>query len=218
VAVLIPEGTAEGVIALVKFAASNEYRSTNVARNIEVAPAMDVFTGIELKAQADGPVSADANLSFYSTSTNERFTYNQADSDEASAKIDLVFTHHSIYKNGDTNLEMSFQSPNEQNLVNMWNDFPLIPFPYDATNKNLTYIKWLEGFNSADWDNLDVAGIDAAIGDIGTQTILIGVYNDDFIGFQTVEGKKGIIKVTATNPVTDPYNEATVTFDVKVQR
>jgi hypothetical protein len=179
---------------------------------------MDIFTGIELKAQADGPASADANLSFYSTSTNERFNYNQADTDDASAKIDLVFTHHSIYKNGKTNLEMSFQSPNEQNLVNMWNDFPLIPFPYDATNKNLTYIKWLEGFVSADWDNLDVAGIDAAIGDIGTQTILIGVYNDNFIGFQTVEGKKGIIKVTATNPVTDPYNEATVTFDVKVQR
>lgn len=215
VAVLIPEGTAEGTVTFVKFTASNEYKTTMLERNIEVAPAMNIFTGVELKAQADGPISADANLSFYSTSTNERFTYNQTGTEGVAALIDIVFTHHSIYKSTETNAEMSFQSPNEQNLVTMWADFPLIPFAYNKDNKNQTYFKSLTGI---DWENLDAAGIDAAIGDIGTLSILRGLNNDDFVGFQTVEGKKGIIKITATNPVTDPYNEATVTFDVKVQR
>lgn len=214
VEVMIPEGTAEGTMAMVKFAAATEFKTTTVERNIEVAPAMDVFTGIELKAQADGPVSAEANLSFYSTTTNERFNYNQANTDEASALIDFVFTHHSIYKGSETNAEMSFQSPNEQNLVTMWNDFTLIPFPYNKDNKNQTYFKLL---TTVDWDNLDVDGIDATVGEIGTLTILRGLNDGDFVGFQTVEGKKGIIKITASNPETNPYNEATITFDVKVQ-
>ena len=214
VEVMIPEGTAEGTMALVKFAAATEFKTTMVERNIEVAPAMDVYTGIELKAQADGPASAEANLSFYSTTTNERFNYNQANTDEASALIDLVFTHHSIYKGTETNAEMSFQSPNEQNLVTMWNDFTLIPFPYNKDNKNQTYFKLL---TTVDWDNLDANGIDTTVGDIGTLTILRGLNDGDFVGFQTVEGKKGIIKITASNPEHNPYNEATITFDVKVQ-
>ncbi len=214
VEVMIPEGTAEGTMALVKFAAATEFKTTMVERNIEVAPAMDVYTGIELKAQADGPASAEANLSFYSTTTNERFNYNQANTDEASALIDLVFTHHSIYKGTETNAEMSFQSPNEQNLVTMWNDFTLIPFPYNKDNKNQTYFKLL---TTVDWDNLNADGIDTTVGDIGTLTILRGLNDGDFVGFQTVEGKKGIIKITASNPEHNPYNEATITFDVKVQ-
>lgn len=215
VEVMIPEGTAEGTMALVKFAAATEFKTTTVERNIEVAPAMDVFTGIELKAQADGPASADANLSFYSTTTNERFNYNQANTDEVSALIDLVFTHHSIFKSTLTNDEMSFQSPNEQNLVTMWNDFSQIPFPYNKDNKNQTYFKSL---TTVDWDNLDADAIDATVGDIGTLSILRGLNDGDFVGFQTVEGKKGIIKITATNIVHNPYNESTITFDVKVQR
>lgn len=211
----IPTVTPVGTVVLVKFSAATAGFNTVVERTIEVIQPLGAYTNIELKAQADGPTTADANLSFYSASTNERFTYNQAGTVAAAQLIDLVFTHHSIFKNGNTNAEMSFQSPNEPNLVTMWNDFPLIPFAYDASNKNQTYFKAL---TNVDWDNLTYESIGTAVGDIGTLTILRGIDNGDFIGFQTAQGKKGIIKVVSTNPIHNPYNDATITFDVKVQK
>jgi hypothetical protein len=181
-----------------------------------IAPAtsMSNYQGVKLQAQADGVNSAGTNLTFYDANANERFTYNQANENANAAKIDVVFTHHSVFKGTATNAEMKFQSPNEANLKTMWNDFPAIPFAYDITNKNQTYFKKL---TTVDWDNLSYDAIATTVGDIGILSQVKDLNNGDYIGFKTASGKYGIVKVTDTYVQHNPYNASTITFDVKVQ-
>ncbi|NLO52036.1 MAG: hypothetical protein GX103_12865 [Bacteroidales bacterium] len=198
------------------FAATN-FLSTIEDRYFKIIPpptSMSTHQGFTLQAQADGATSAYTNLSFYSASANERFTLNQAAEDDNAAKIDLVFTHHSVFKGTLTNAEMSFQSPNESNLVQMWNEMPGFNYAYNKDNKNQTYFKKL---TTVDWDNLNYEAIQETVGDIGMITRLRGLNDGDYIGFMTEGGKYGIIKVTATNVVHNPYNASTITFDVKIQ-
>ena len=198
------------------FAATN-FLSTIEDRYFKIIPpptSMSTHQGVTLQAQADGATSANTNLSFYSASANERFTLNQAAEDDNAAKIDLVFTHHSVFKGTLTNAEMSFQSPNESNLVQMWNEMPGFNYAYNKDNKNQTYFKKL---TTVDWDNLNYEAIQETVGDIGMITRLRGLNDGDYIGFMTEGGKYGIIKVTATNVVHNPYNASTITFDVKIQ-
>ena len=204
----IPAGT---VGKLTVFAATAN-ASTIEESNIKVITSMSTYEGVELQAQADGPESADTKLSFYSANYNASYTYNQANGAEESSQIDMVFTHHSVFK---TNAELSFQSPDSQNLVNMWNDFPLIPFAYDTSNKNETFFKEL---TNVDWDNLDYDGINDAIGDIGTDKKIRDIEEGDFIAFKTSTGKQGILKVVTTDIEHNPYNETIITFDVKMQK
>ena len=205
----------EGTVGTVSAFAATNYRSSILDRYIKVLPGISHYEGVTLQAQADGPSTVNNNLSFYSASTNERYTYTQADADEFAQMIDLVFIHHSIYKNTQTNAEMSFQSPNEPNLVTLWQEQLLIPFQYNADNKNTTYFKRLFGVN---WDNLDNASIENTIDGIGTDTMIHDLNPEDYIGFMTHTGNYGIIRVTATNPEHNPYTDATITFDVKVQK
>jgi hypothetical protein len=109
---------------------------------------------------------------------------------------------------------MSFQSPNEQNLVQMWNEMPGFNYAYNKDNKNQTYFKML---TNVDWDNLSYEAIQEKVGAIGTMTRIRGLNDGDYIGFMTEEGKYGIIKVTASYVQHNPYNASTITFDVKVQ-
>ncbi|NCA85546.1 MAG: hypothetical protein EOM83_08230 [Clostridia bacterium] len=197
--------------------AATDYQSTIEDRYFEIIPpatSMSSHQGVMLQAQADGSTSANTNLSFYSASANERFTLNQAAEDANAAKIDVVFTHHSVFKGTATNAEMSFQSPNEQNLVQMWNEMPGFNYAYNKDNKNQTYFKTL---TNVDWDNLSYEAIQEKVGAIGTMTRIRGLNDGDYIGFMTEGGKYGIIKVTATNVQHNPYNASTITFDVKVQ-
>ena len=69
-----------------------------------------------------------------------------------------------------------------------------------------------------DWDNLNYDGIENAVGDIGTANKVRGIEVDDYIGFETHSGMKGIVKVTITEIEHNPYNETYITFDVKVQK
>ncbi len=201
-----------GTVGMISAFAATSFESDLVEHYVKVMPGMATYTDVTLQAQADGPTTVDENLSFYSATTNERFTYSEAATDQASQMIDLVFIHHSIYK---TNAQMSFQSPDEQNLVDLWQNLPLIPFQYDNTNKNTTYFKRL---TNVDWGNLDHDAIAEEIGTIGVNTIIRDLNAGDYIGFLTDSGKYGIIMVTATDPEHNPYTDATVTFDVKVQQ
>ena len=72
--------------------------------------------------------------------------------------------------------------------------------------------------SNVDWDNLDYNGINEAIGDIGTESILRGIEDGDYIGFQTEAGYKGIVMVVSTDIEHNPYNGTTITFDAKVQK
>ncbi len=172
------------------------------------------FEGVVIQAQADGPVTAGTNLSFYSSTTNETFTLNQSANADTAALIDLVFTHHSVFK---TNDELAFQSPNSANLHQMWAEFPGFDPPYDYTtdDKNQTYFKSVD---VTDWDSLDYDAIEDIVGDIGTEIEYYGIYVGDYIAFETQMGYKGIIKVTETIIEHNPYNESYITFDVKVQK
>lgn len=201
-----------GTIGHLSVFAATEFESIIVDKYFEVEASMNHYTDVQLQAQADGPSSVDNNLSFYSATTNERFTYEEADQEAYAGLIDWVFIHHSIYK---TNEEMSFQSPDEQNLVTLWDELPLIPYPYDNTNKNLTYF---ERLFDVDWENLNYQSIEDEIGVIESNTIINDLNDGDFIGFLTEEGKYGIIMITNTNPEHDPYTDATITFDVKIQK
>jgi hypothetical protein len=197
--------------------AATDYKSSFEDRYFQIIPpatSMSTYQGVVLQAQADGTTSANTNLSFYSATTNERFTFNQAAEDVNAQKIDVVFTHHSVFKGTATNAEMSFQSPNEANLVQMWNEMPGFPYDYNTSNKNQTYLKML---SNVDWDNLSYEAIQEKVGEIGTMTRIRGLNDGDYIGFMTEGGKYGIIKVTATNVVHNPYNASTITFDVKIQ-
>ena len=198
------------------FAATN-FLSTIEDRYFKIIPpptSMSTHQGVTLQAQADGATSANTNLSFYSASANERFTLNQAAEDDNAAKIDLVFTHHSVFKGTLTNAEMSFQSPNESNLVQMWNEMPGFNYAYNKDNKNQTYFKKLTTVN---WDNLNYEAIATEVGDIGILSRIKNLNDGDYIGFMTEGGKYGIIKVTATHVEHNPYNAATITFDVRIQ-
>jgi hypothetical protein len=211
---ILPVGTT-GTFSV--FAMTNFDMSSIEDRYFKIIPpatSMSTFQDMMLQAQADGVSSANTNMSFYDANANMSFTYNQANEDADAAKIDLVFTHHSVYKGTATNAEMSFQSPNETNLKTMWNDFPAIPFAYNLTNKNQTYFKVL---TTVDWDSLSYEAIADQVGDIGMLSLIRGLNDGDFIGFLTSNGKYGIIKVTGTNVEHNPYNASTITFDVKVQ-
>ncbi|MFP4469312.1 MAG: hypothetical protein ACOCX8_01345 [Bacteroidota bacterium] len=209
---VISQDQEPGTIGHLSVFAATDFESIIVDKYFEVEASMDHYTDVQLQAQADNLLSADDNLSFYSATTNERFTYNQADEDNNADIIDWVFIHHSIYK---TNEEMSFQSPDDQNLVTLWEELTSIPFPYNNTNKNLTYF---ERLFDVDWENLDYQSIEDEIGVIESNTIISDLNEGDFIGFLTEEGKYGIVMITETNPEHDPYNEATITFDVKIQK
>ena len=94
---VIPIGT---VIELTFFG-KTEDNSTLVTKFIKVEAGMATYEAVELQGQADGAVTAATHMSFYSTSLNERYTYNEADEDANAANIDLVFTHHSVFRNED---------------------------------------------------------------------------------------------------------------------
>lgn len=207
----IPVGT---VIELAFIGITNDQVSTTVNKYILVESGMDTFMDVVLQAQADGPVSASTNLSFYSSTMNESYTLNQSANADTASYIDMVFTHHSIFR---TNEELSFQSPNSANLHQMWWEMPGFNPPYDYTtdDKNQTYFKKLD---NVDWDNLNYDGIENAVGDIGTANKVRGIEVDDYIGFETHNGMKGIVKVTVTEIEHNPYNETYITFDVKVQK
>lgn len=205
---VIPVGT---VVELTFFGNTKD-NSTLVTKYIKVEAGMATYEAVELQAQADGAITAATHLSFYSTSLNERYTYNEADEDANAANIDLVFTHHSVFRNED---EVSFQSPNSQNLKQMWNELPAFPYEYNTDNKNQTYFKEIGVLS---WDNLDYNGIESVVGDIGTDVKVRGMNVGDYIAFETQVGKKGILKITDINIVSNPFNETTITFDVKVQK
>jgi hypothetical protein len=207
----IPVGA---LIKLMFVGITSDQVTTTEEKYILVESGMDTFTDVVLQAQADGPNTAAANLSFYATSMSERYTLNQSANADTASYIDLVFTHHSIFK---TNEELSFQSPNSPNLHQMWAEMPGFNPPYDYTidDKNQTYFKKLD---SVDWDNLDYDGIEDAVGDIGTANKVRGINEGDYIAFETHTGMKGIVKVTLTEIEHNPYNETYITFDVKVQK
>jgi hypothetical protein len=175
---------------------------------------MATYNDVVLQAQANGPITAATNLSFYSSTMNQRYTLNLSANADTASYIDIVFTHHSIFK---TNEELSFQSPNSANLHQMWAEMPgfVPPYDYVTENKNLTYFKKLD---NVDWENLDYDGINDAVGAIGTAIKVQGIDVGDFIAFETEAGMKGIVKVTATEIEHNPYNETYITFDVKVQK
>jgi len=206
---VIPVGT---VIELTFVGITSDQVSTTLNKYILVESGMATYTDVVLQAQANGPISADTSLCFYSATTNERFTYNQQDGDNTiSELIDIVFVHHTIFK---ANIDLSFQSPNSSNLKQMWND--IAGFDYNTDNKNQTYFKKI---TNVDWDNLDFNGIEDAVGNIGTEVKVEDMYIDDFIAFETHLGKKGILKITDTNIVEgNEFNATTITFDVKVQK
>jgi len=206
----IPVGT---LIEFTYFGSSKD-NSTYLTKYVLVESGMSTFEGVILQAQADGPVTAGTNLSFYSSTTNETFTLNQSANADTAALIDLVFTHHSVFK---TNDELAFQSPNSANLHQMWAEFPGFDPPYDYTtdDKNQTYFKSVD---VTDWDSLDYDAINDIDGDIGTEIEYRGIYVGDYIAFETHMGYKGIIKVTETIIEHNPYNESYITFDVKIQK
>ncbi|MCB2207169.1 MAG: hypothetical protein KQH67_02630 [Bacteroidetes bacterium] len=206
---VIPAGT---VVELTFVGITSDQVSTTVSKYILVETSMATYTDVVLQAQANGPISADTSLCFYSATTNEKFTYNQQDGDDAvSTLIDIVFVHHTIFK---ANVDLSFQSPNSSNLKQMWND--IAGFDYNTDNKNQTYFKKI---SNVDWDNLDFNGIEDAVGNIGTEEKVEDLYIDDFIAFETHLGIKGILKITDTNIVEgNEFNATTITFDVKVQK
>jgi len=207
----IPVGA---VVKMMFVGITSDQVSTTVEKYILVESGMAEYLGVILQAQADGPNTAATNLSFYSSSMNERYTLNQSADADTASYIDMVFTHHSIFK---TNEELSFQSPNSANLHQMWAEMPGFNPPYDyvTEDKNLTYFKKLD---NVDWDNLDYDGIDVAVGDIGTEIKVRGIDAGDYIAFETEAGMKGILKVTETIIEHNPYNETYITFDVKVQK
>ena len=206
----IPVGT---VIEFIYFGSTKD-NSTLISRYVLVETGMSTYEGVVLQAQADGPATAATNLSFYFSAMNERFTLNQSADADTSALIDLVFTHHAIFR---TNEELSFQSPNSANLHQMWAELPGFdpPYDYNIDNKNQTYFKKVD---VADWDNLDYDGIEEVVGDIGTEIKIRGIFEGDFIAFETQAGKKGIMKIITTVIEHNPYNETYITFDVKVQK
>ncbi len=206
----IPVGT---VIEFTYFGSTKD-NSTILTKYILVETGMSTYEGVVLQAQADGPASAATNLSFYSSTMNERFTLNQSANADTAALIDVVFTHHSVFR---TNEELSFQSPNSENLHQMWAELPGFDPPYDYTtdDKNQTYFKKVD---VADWDNLSYEGINEVIGDMGTDLKVRGIFDGDYIAFETQAGRKGIMKVISTEIEHDPYNETYITFDVKVQK
>ena len=99
----------------------------------------------------------------------------------------------------------------------MWAEFPGFDPPYDYTtdDKNQTYFKSVD---VTDCDSLDYDAINDIVGDIGTEIEYRGIYVGDYIAFETHNGKKGIIKVTDTVIEHNPYNDALISFDVKVQK
>ena len=196
------------------FFGNSKDNSTIVTKYIYVKSGVAAYDSVVLQAQADGPVSADENLTFYSTNLNERYTLNQAQEDDNAANIDIVFTHHSVFR---TNDELAFKSPNLDSLYTMWHEFPAFdpPYEYNLANKNQTYFKKVTVDN---WDGLTYENINDIVGDIGTEAQIRGIYVDDYIAFQTQAGKKGILKVTNTEINHNPYNDTFITFDVKVQK
>jgi hypothetical protein len=196
------------------FFGNSKDNSTIVTKYIYVESGVAAYDSVVLQAQADGPVSADENLTFYSTNLNERYTLNQAQEDDNAANIDIVFTHHSVFR---TNDELAFKSPNLDSLYTMWHEFPAFdpPYEYNLANKNQTYFKKVTVEN---WDELTYEDINDIVGEIGTDALIRGIYVDDYIAFQTQAGKKGILKVTNTEINHNPYNDTFITFDVKVQR
>jgi len=207
----IPVGT---VIELTFVGITSDQVSTTLKKYILVESGMSTYENVVLQAQADGQITAAANLSFYSSSMNERYTLNQSADADPSSNIDIVFTHHAVFK---TNAELSFQSPNSPNLHQMWAELPGFnpPYDYQIDNKNQTYFKKLDNVN---WDNLDYAGINEAVGTIGTAIKVRGIDIGDYIAFETHTGMKGILKITNTEIEHNPYNETYITFDVKVQK
>lgn len=207
---VIPVGT---VIEFIYFGSTKD-NSTLLSKYVLVETGMSTYEGVVLQAQADGPVTAATNLSFYSSTTNERFTLDQSANADTATLIDVVFTHHAVFR---TNEELSFQSPNSENLHQMWTELPGFDPPYDyiTDNKNQTYFKKVD---VADWDILDYDGIEETVGDIGTEIKARGIFDGDYIAFETQAGKKGIMKVISTEIEHNPYNETYITFDVKVQK
>jgi hypothetical protein len=208
---VIPVGT---VIELTFVGITSDQVSTVLNKYILVESGMATYTDVILQAQANGPISAGTNLSFYSSTMNQRYTLNQSANADTATYMDIVFTHHSVFR---TNEELSFQSPNSANLHQMWAETPGFNPPYDyvTENKNLTYFKKVD---NVDWDNLDYNSINDAVGDIGTAIKVRGIDVGDFVAFETEAGMKGIMKVTNTEIEHNPYNETYITFDVKVQK
>ena len=172
--------------------------------------------GVTLHAQANGPTTADTNLTFYSVNLDSAFTYNQMPDNESD--IDVVFVHHSLYyKSSAAAEETSFQSPNLQNLVDMWNAINFgtegMPDPYTIDNKNTTYFK--EITDEVDWANLDAETLETTIGEIGTVNKVTQLTEGKIIAFETQAGALGLIKITGLNVDNTDYEATTVSFDVK---
>ncbi len=210
----ITEQIPEGALFQFDFFGNSKDQSTIVTKYIKVLSALKSYTGVTMQAQADGPVTYEQNLSFYSTALNELYTLKDSESDSLAKNIDIVFTHHSVFK---TNAELSFKSPDYDSLYVMWHEFGGFdpPYEYDTTNKNRTYFKKV---TVDDWDNLTSAQLEEIVGDIGTGVQVKGINVDDYIAFETENGKKGILKITDTQINHNPYNDTFITFDVKVQR
>ena len=206
----IPVGT---TIEFTYFGSSQD-NSTFLTKYVFVEAGISEYLGVVLQAQADGPVTAGTNLSFYASSMNERFTLDQSANADTASFIDIVFTHHAVFR---TNEELSLQSPNSANLQQMWHELPGFnpSYDYNIDDKNQTYFKKID---VADWDNLDFDAIGEVVGDIGTEVKIRGINIGDFIAFETHNGKKGIVKVTDTVIEHNPYNDALISFDVKVQK
>ena len=206
----IPEGT----IFQFDFFGNSKDQSTIVTSYIKVVSALKTYTGVTMQAQADGPDTYEKNLTFYSTSLNQLYTLKDAENDSIAQNIDIVFTHHSLFK---TNAELSFKSPDYDSLYIMWHEFGGFdpPYEYDTTNKNRTYFKKVTLDN---WDNLTNSQLEEIVGEIGTNKKVKDINTGDYTAFETENGKKGILKITGTQINHNPYNDTFVTFDVKVQR
>jgi len=215
--IVITDNLEVGTTIKFDFFGNSKDNSTIVTKYVYIESAgleLAEYDTVVLQAQADGPVSANVNLSFYSSNLNQRYTLIQAEDDENAANIDMVFTHHSIFK---TNEEMALKSPDFDSLYIMWHEFGAFnpPYEYNLSNKNHTLFKKVTVDN---WDELTYDDINTIVGEIGDNDIIRGIYEGDFIAFQTQAGKKGILKVTKTDVNHNPYNNTFLTFDVKVQK
>jgi hypothetical protein len=195
------------------FFGNNKDNSTYLTKYINVVNSISNFEGVKLQAQADGPVTADSNLTFYSATLNVRYTLNQSQIEVNAENIDIVFTHHSEFK---TNEELSLKSPNSAILKQMWAELPGFnpPFDYDTSIMEQTYFKKVD---VTDWETLTYENIEEIVGDIGQESTVKGLWVDDYVAFETHTGKKGILKITKTDINHNPYNKTFIVFDCKIQ-
>lgn len=178
--------------------------STSVTIIVAVAaPALKSATAIVLGAQLN------SNPSFFSATTLRRYgsclilgtgancTGSNADS---IAVVDIRFAQV-----GNPTTQPQFVSPNSTG----GNGGGLTP----VSGGRVTYF----ATSSLDFDNVTPAQIDSI--NVGTSNLFIKVTNNTTYAFQTADGKKGLIKVTALDNGTGGAGsvDGSVTFDLKVQ-